>query len=97
LNIYSALTIYFYLDAIPGVGQAPWQRKNSPWSKKCSRTNGLKQRRKALSRPFPAGAHSDPRKKEKIKALDFAPAALESELTVRHAYLFKTPAALQKK
>ncbi|MGY2686627.1 hypothetical protein [Pseudomonas tolaasii] len=85
MNIYSAVTIYFYLDAEPEAGQVRDALKNeikvenTPW------TDGQNPAPAYLSRGFALRENTDLEACMKKSALDFGTVALESELTVKHA------------
>jgi hypothetical protein len=56
LNIYSAVTIYFYLDADRPAGQVSEPLKNEIKPGNTPRTNGQNPPRATLARGFAAGA-----------------------------------------
>ncbi|WP_424489476.1 hypothetical protein [Pseudomonas sp.] len=59
LNIYSAVTIYFYLGAIPPAGQVSDRLKNEIKAGNAPRTDGQNPTRAHLSRGFATGKNTD--------------------------------------
>jgi hypothetical protein len=58
MNIYSAMTIYFYLDADPPAGQGSERLKNEIKVANTPRTDGEKPSRTRLSRWFQGGKNA---------------------------------------
>jgi hypothetical protein len=85
LNIYSAVTIYFYLDAVRSAGQGSPVWKNQKNAPPVASTGSLNSRRERLERGLQGDSRRCRGAAKKIKPLDFASPVPESELTVRHA------------